>query len=1236
MDIFEVVESQRASLVAREYRTVKQIVRAYEIAEKRVEKSIQEIQSKIATIQAAGLTVSPAWIYQEVRLENILREIRLSLDDFSKDALEFTQTARADAYVLGAVHASKLAELTVYGDAAGLNAQAFANGQALLSADSPLRALFDGLGPIATEKARQVFAEGIAEGWNPRKIGRRLKSEIETLTSRRAQLIARTEIIRSYRTANKTVYEANNDVLRGWRWTCAKTPVTCGLCLALDGQIFPVDKVLQSHPSCRCSMVPLPNTDFGGPQPRLGEDYFASLSPAEQDRILGKRKGQMYREGKFKLGDNVVWHDSPDWGRSPRPRRVKDLETLESQNKLPSQSGPINLSGYTPPRAKTIDEILSAPTAAAVQDQTLPPAEFLGLEKLNQIPTNADGLIASSIRYYKDPPDFLPRIAITVNEAFQTLKPQIVVESISDLSSNVEFVDPELIRRLMANIGDVNELPSVVWHNGQLWLTDEASVAQVMAKQLLGQKSVTVQRLESFNIPVKLSRLDQAVEDLKNLNVWVTLPTNIDNTNVNEITETLEYFIDRVRKLGPLNKIESIRLKTVDTVTEYSAELNDLVVDYREIAKLKTSSSTPLSEINNRITWQNKFLNNQPYDVNSGHVQKLTVFDTFDDVLDSFRIVDEAIVKFDFQDYAFDLEKFRISHYDLFSLNGYNDVQSFFQEAGHLYKQGLYREGMAPDKLERVFLTVAQKVYGKQKVLPPYTAAENILWKQIGAQAGSNPGGKYFGRDAVERYVKFYQDPGRAETEHLANLIYREVGIDVPETELITTNVNGVNQTVIASKIVNGKTVRDLGGVQALTDQQVTKIAEGYVADAFLGNWDVAGFDWDNMIVTASGDVFRIDNGGALIYRAQGALKTKAEQVSFQDWYSLGSPSTAGFSPYDGQLLPILKRLGYSDAAAAETDLFIESGEELLAKLEKIAGPVSLPEYDRELNVLAWIYTHAPNAKANVRESISEMIAQRQTLLAERLKILNQNRPSSWAIIRKTLSAPAAPFRLQNDDFKEYTKLVRKYNPKAHRRTGVLYRRNQTTGTPSPENVAAFDYSLSQAKYNVKARTGQITTDVLNLDNAIKANQEGFTEDISLVRWLEGDKTDSKYHRFTDADVGSIISDKAFLSTSANENFTWNRDVKLLITARKGEKRFTTPNAPGISGAYNHETEFIFARDILMVVKKVETQWDQGRQITVLEVEILPENIKVAQSKIKFSFGGIYKWIKRKTNQSRN
>jgi len=142
-------------------------------------------------------------------------------------------------------------------------------------------------------------------------------------------------------------------------------------------------------------------------------------------------------------------------------------------------------------------------------------------------------------------------------------------------------------------------------------------------------------------------------------------------------------------------------------------------------------------------------------------------------------------------------------------------------------------------------------------------------FKKIGDQAGSNWGGLYKNTITKEDwYVKVPASENIARNEVLANKLYEKAGISVPDVRLIKTEKG----TGVASKIIKG--------LKRGTDSQFAKGAydgldDGFAVDAWLGNWDVAGANMDNLLVKG-GKAYRIDNGGALLYRAQGAPKGTA------------------------------------------------------------------------------------------------------------------------------------------------------------------------------------------------------------------------------------------------------------------------------------------------------------------------------------------------------------------------
>ncbi len=135
--------------------------------------------------------------------------------------------------------------------------------------------------------------------------------------------------------------------------------------------------------------------------------------------------------------------------------------------------------------------------------------------------------------------------------------------------------------------------------------------------------------------------------------------------------------------------------------------------------------------------------------------------------------------------------------------------------------------------------------------------------KKISGQLGSNEGGWYEKPNGERYYVKFYENPSQGRVEFIANAIYAKLGIKSVRSEIIQMD----GREAIASPAVPEATPASKGAQSESEDVQ-----KGFVADAFLANWDVVGLVYDNIVQGKDG-FYRIDNGGSLIFRTQGGDK---------------------------------------------------------------------------------------------------------------------------------------------------------------------------------------------------------------------------------------------------------------------------------------------------------------------------------------------------------------------------
>lgn len=173
-------------------------------------------------------------------------------------------------------------------------------------------------------------------------------------------------------------------------------------------------------------------------------------------------------------------------------------------------------------------------------------------------------------------------------------------------------------------------------------------------------------------------------------------------------------------------------------------------------------------------------------------------------------------------------------------------------------------------------LLAAPAVKGHIALPDPASGGESAAFTKIGGQGGSNPGGLYevtqdinVNGVTIKTGEKWYVKHGKSEqhiaNELLANRLYELAGVSVADTQ------PGFNPNVLASRLVPSTDTKvDLA--QSMDQATLDLVREDFVVDAWLANWDVAGLNLENIQVV-DGVPYRIDAGGALLYRAQGSPK---------------------------------------------------------------------------------------------------------------------------------------------------------------------------------------------------------------------------------------------------------------------------------------------------------------------------------------------------------------------------
>lgn len=288
-----------------------------------------------------------------------------------------------------------------------------------------------------------------------------------------------------------------------------------------------------------------------------------------------------------------------------------------------------------------------------------------------------------------------------------------------------------------------------------------------------------------------------------------------------------------------------------------------------------------------------------------------------------------------------------------FKVIGYEHSPDLSGSKVHAYVEAL-KAAVGPAKK-------APKAKAAPATVAPQPPGHNAIpamddWKQVGGQAGSNPGGKFVDGDGVEWYCKFPGNDDVAKSEVLAAKLYQAAGIAGQDAMLVTKD----GKLGIASK---WQDVKKAATPTALA--KVDGVASGFAVDAWLGNWDVVGLEYDNLQVdAATGKAMRVDAGGSLEYRAQGGKKSFGASV-----LEIDSLRDAKINP---QSAKVFGKLTDADITAS------------VAKVLKVS----------DAQIHAMVNTYGPGSAADKKKLAETLIARKADLLSKYPKAKKEKKPT--------------------------------------------------------------------------------------------------------------------------------------------------------------------------------------------------------------------------------------------------
>ena len=356
-EIYNKAVEFRDALLKRDRQSASILIRAYGQSWNKLQKQIARVTAQIADAQKRNLPISPAWLFQQERYQQLILQIEREIAKFANvlDAQvkkEQSAAIRAAARNTAELAAAAQTPGTVTAGFTKLSPAAIESITAFVQEQTPLGRLLAELPRGAGKAVADILTEAVTLGYNPVKTARIIRREMGMMLTR-ALTIARTETLRAYREATHRSYAANDDIVQGWIWVASMSRRTCVSCLALHGQWFPMTERQSSHPRCRCTSIPALKGE-ANPIAESGESWLKKQPEDIQRTVIGTKAGfERFKNGELTLQDFVGLQRSPQWGDSYVQLSVK--RALNGEARFPKFTAPTGtaspvIAAITPPK----------------------------------------------------------------------------------------------------------------------------------------------------------------------------------------------------------------------------------------------------------------------------------------------------------------------------------------------------------------------------------------------------------------------------------------------------------------------------------------------------------------------------------------------------------------------------------------------------------------------------------------------------------------------------------------------------------------------------------------------------------------------------------------------------------------------------------------------------------------------------------------------------------------------
>jgi SPP1 gp7 family putative phage head morphogenesis protein len=249
--------------------------RAYKAATAASIAELEALEGRIAERESNGEPPSETILWMRQRIIDNINELGRNLQAFADEGTQIAKDGQAEAAKVandateGLVEAAagkKPANVSIGTSWTNLPDEQLQAFVGFAGDGSPLAELFNKIPQVTTNAMEMALVQGISLGEGPRTVARRVRRAAD-IGRQRAETIARTEMIRSAREAQRQLYTENGSVT-GYRRQATQDARVCLACLALSGTLHKTDEIMPSHPNCFVPDTKVTHADLLGTSSR--------------------------------------------------------------------------------------------------------------------------------------------------------------------------------------------------------------------------------------------------------------------------------------------------------------------------------------------------------------------------------------------------------------------------------------------------------------------------------------------------------------------------------------------------------------------------------------------------------------------------------------------------------------------------------------------------------------------------------------------------------------------------------------------------------------------------------------------------------------------------------------------------------------------------------------------------------------------------------------------------------